>query len=177
MKTNYEKQASDFLEKTGCTMEIKFKENRRYFPNDKEARDVYDIKITRGSRAWGFEFGNSIAYSEFVAVYGKCRYKIPTELRTKTLAEIEGYVRMNLQSDFSTVGLDKIIMPKPPTAYTVLSCLTKYDPGNFEDFCSEFGYDTDSKTAERVYDGVKDEWLNVCRIWNDQEIEELSEIQ
>lgn len=177
MKKNYEKQASDFLEKTGCTMDINFKENRRYFPNDKEARDVYDIKITRGSRAYSFEFGNSIADSEFVAVYGKRRYKIPTEMRTKTLDEIKRYVRMNLQSDFSTVGLDKIIMPKPPTAYKILSCLTKYDPGNFEDFCSEFGYDTDSKTAERVYDRVKDEWLNVCRIWNDQDIEELSEIQ
>lgn len=177
MKTNYEKQASDFLEKTGCTMVIKFKENRRYFTNDKEARDVYDIKITRGNRAWSFEFGNSIADSEFVVVCGKRRYKIPTEMRTKPLAEIERYIRVNLQSDFSATGSDKIIMPKQPTAYSILSCLTKYDPGNFEDFCSEFGYDTDSKTAERVYDGVKDEWLNVCRMWNDKEIEELSEIQ
>ncbi len=176
MKTNYEKQATDFLEKTGCKMEIKFKENRRHFPNDKEARDVYDIKITRGSRAWSFEFGNSIIDSEFVAVYGKSRYKIPAEMRTKTLSEIKRYVRMNLQSDFGTDGADKIIMPKPPTPYDVLACLTKYDPGSFEDFCNEFGYDTDSKSADRVYDGVKNEWLNVCRIWNDSEIEELQEI-
>ena len=177
MKTNYEKQATDFLEKTGCTMEIKFKENRRYFPNDKEARDVYDIKITRGNRLWSFEFGNSIADSEFVAVHGKSRYKIPTEMRTKTLAEIKRYVSLNLQSDFGTVGADKIIMPKPPTSYDVLACLTKYDVGEFDDFCDEFGYDTDSKTADRVYEAVKEEWLNVCRIWNDSEIEELCEIQ
>lgn len=177
MKTNYEKQATDFLEKTGCKMEIKFKENRKYFPDDKETRDVYDIKIMRGSRVWSFEFGNSIAYSEFVAVYGIIRYKIPSEMRTKTLAEIKRYVRMNLQSYFGTVGSDKIIMPKPPTEYNVLSCLTKYDPGSFEDFCNEFGYDPDSKTADRVYEAVKNEWLNVCRIWNDSEIEELAEIQ
>lgn len=177
MKTNYEKQATDFLEKTGCTIEIKFKENRRYFPNDKDTRDVYDIKITRGSRAWSFEFGNSIANSEFVAVYGRSRYKIPSEMRTKTLAEIKWYVKLNLQSDFGTAGGDKIIMPKPPTEYSVLACLTKYDVGSFEDFCSEFGYDSDSKTADRVYKAVKEEWLNVCRIWNDSEIEQLQEIQ
>lgn len=158
-------------------MEIKFKENRRYFPNDKETRDVYDIKITRGSRAWSFEFGNSITNSEFVAVYGRSRYKIPSEMRTKTLAEIKWYVKFNLQADFGRVAADKIIMPKPPTSYDVLACLTKYDVGSFEDFCSEFGYDSDSKTADRVYEAVKEEWLNVCRIWNDSEIEELAEIQ
>jgi len=38
MKTNYEKQAKDFLEKTGCKMEITFKEERKYFSDDKEAR-------------------------------------------------------------------------------------------------------------------------------------------
>jgi hypothetical protein len=177
MKTNYEKQATDFLEKTGCTMEIKFKENRRYFPDDKEARDVYDIQITRGNRMWVFEFGNSIADSEFVAVYGRSRYKIPSGIRTRTLDEIKRYVRMNLQSDFGTSRADKIIMPKPPTSYDVLACLTKYDVGTLEDFCYEFGYDSDSKTADRVYAAVKEEWLNVCRIWNDSEIEELAEIQ
>ena len=49
MKTNYEKQAMDFLEKTGCKMTITYKENRKYFPNDKETRDVYDIKIEQGT--------------------------------------------------------------------------------------------------------------------------------
>lgn len=158
-------------------MEIKFKENRRYFLDDKEARDVYDVKIERGKRVWEFEFGNSIADSEFVAVYGRSRYKIPSEMRTKTLHEIKRYVKLNLQPVFGSVAADKIIMPKPPTSYDVLACLTKYDVGTFDDFCYEFGYDTDSKTADRVYAAVKEEWLNVCRIWNDQEIKELSEIQ
>ena len=66
MKTNYEKQAMDFLEKTGCKMTITYKENRRYFLDDKETRDVYDVKIERGKRVWKFEFGNSIK-TEFVA--------------------------------------------------------------------------------------------------------------
>ena len=48
METNYEKQATDFLEKTGCKMTITYKENRKYFREDKETRDVYDVKIERG---------------------------------------------------------------------------------------------------------------------------------
>jgi len=31
-----------------------------------------------------------------------------------------------------------------PTLYSVLACLQKYDVGTFEDFCNEFGYDTDN---------------------------------
>ena len=65
MKTNYEKQATDFLEKTGCKMTITYKENRKYFPGDKETRDVYDVKIERGTRKFKFELGNSMKNSEF----------------------------------------------------------------------------------------------------------------
>ena len=177
MKTDYEKQAANFLEKTGCKMTITFKENRKYFPGDKEARDVYEILIERGNRKWRFEFGNSLADSEFVAVYGKSRYKIPSEMRTKSNHEITLYVKWNLKPDFSTVKSDHIKRPVPPSEYSVLACLTKYDPESFENFCSEFGYDTGGKTADRVYTAVKEEWLNVCRICNDSEIEELREIQ
>lgn len=177
MKTNYEKQAEDFLTKTGCKMTITFKENRRYFPDDKETRDVYDVKIERGSRVWKFEFGNSIKDSEFVAVYGKAKYPIPASFREKSNSEIALYVKQNLQSDFGTVKADRIIRPVPPSEYSVLACLTKFDPGSFEDFCSEFGYNTDSEKADKVYSGVKEEWLNVCRMWSDSEIEELCEIQ
>jgi hypothetical protein len=126
MNTIDEKQALAFLEKTGCKMEINFKENRKYFPNDKEPRDVYEIKITRGREKWSFEFVNSI---------------------------------------YNT-GIK-------PTSYDVLACLTKYEVGTFDDFCDKFGYDFDSEKSEKTYNAVKEEWLNVCRIWNQEEIEEL----
>lgn len=157
-------------------MTITYKENRKYFPEDKEPRDVYEILIERGNRKWKFEFGNSMNDSEFVAVYGKTKYPIPASFREKSNSEIALYVKQNLQSDFGTVKADQIIRPVPPSEYSVLACLTKFDPGSFEDFCSEYGYDSDGKTADRVYADVKEEWLNVCRIWSDSEIEELCEI-
>jgi hypothetical protein len=69
---------------------------------------------------------------------------------------------------------DEIIFP---SAYDVLTCLTKCDPGTFENFCSDFGYDTDSRKAERTYKAVCDEWEQVSKLFNEQEIELLQEIQ
>ena len=64
----------------------------------------------------------------------------------------------------------------PPTAYDVLSCLTKYDVGSFEDFCSEFGYDTDSRAAYKTYKAVLKEWKNIERLFTSEQIEMLQEI-
>lgn len=64
-----------------------------------------------------------------------------------------------------------------PNAYDVLACLTKYDVGTFENFCSEFGYDTDSRKALKTYNAVCREYIGVCRIWNASERELLAEIQ
>lgn len=62
-----------------------------------------------------------------------------------------------------------------PKLYDVLSCLTKYDPEGFDNFCSEFGYDQDSRTVERVYKAVCKEWKAVNRLFNDC-LDELQEI-
>jgi len=63
-----------------------------------------------------------------------------------------------------------------PTMYDVLTCLTKYDPETFENFCSEYGYDEDSRTAERTYKAVCKEYEAVDRLFSDV-MEELQEIQ
>jgi len=71
----------------------------------------------------------------------------------------------------------KALTPRvSPSSYSVLSCLTKYDPGTFDNFCSEFDYDIDSRKAKKVYKAVCKEWKNVQSIWSDDEIEQLQEI-
>lgn len=65
---------------------------------------------------------------------------------------------------------------KTPTPYNVLACLTKNNPGDFENFCGEFGYESDSRKAFKVYKGVKREWKNIERLFSDKEIERLQEI-
>lgn len=63
-----------------------------------------------------------------------------------------------------------------PTPYDVLSVLTKYDVGTFENFCSDFGYDTDSRKAEKLYKAVLKEWDNVRKLFTDEELNQLQEI-
>jgi hypothetical protein len=63
-----------------------------------------------------------------------------------------------------------------PNLYDVLTCLQKYDVGTFDDFCANFGYDTDSRTAERIYKNVCKEYKAVERLFSDV-IDELQEIQ
>lgn len=77
---------------------------------------------------------------------------------------------------------------KRPTKYDVLACLTKWDYGSFEEFCSEMGYevyDFDSYSrnnpnyynmkAMKTYKAIQKEYNNVMRLFGDV-IEELAEI-
>lgn len=66
---------------------------------------------------------------------------------------------------------------KEPSLYDVLTCLQKYDVGSFEEFCGEFGYDEDSRVAEKTYKAVVKEYEAMQQLFTDEEIELLQEIQ
>lgn len=63
-----------------------------------------------------------------------------------------------------------------PTMYDILTCLEKYESRDFEDFCSNYGYDTDSIKALKTYKAVDREYKAVNRLFGDV-MEELQEIQ
>jgi hypothetical protein len=62
-------------------------------------------------------------------------------------------------------------------AYDVLACIQKDEPGTFEDFCSSFGYDSDSRRAETIYHAVQKEYRKTQRFFTAEELAELQEIQ
>ena len=64
----------------------------------------------------------------------------------------------------------------PPTAYDLLACLTKYDPGTFSNFCGDYGTNEDSISGLRIYKAVRREWAKVSRFFTAAELEELAEI-
>ncbi len=64
-----------------------------------------------------------------------------------------------------------------PTAYDFLSCVEKYEHIDFEDFCNEFGYDDDSRKAEKTFKAVQEEFNKIRMLFNNTEIEKLQEIQ
>lgn len=175
---NYEKQAQDFLDKTESTFECMFLRNGKYFDDDKEPRDIYKITLRRGNRSFTFEFGQSIAKS-FRIEYRHRGISIPINDEWRGLSKQKIIMRIKWTTkydDFGSTKNDIISIGIEPTAYDVLSCLTKHDPGSFDDFCDEYGYDNDSRKAEKIYNAVVNEWNNVAMLWNEFELNELAEI-
>lgn len=167
---------------TKTEFSAKFDKNDFHFVGDKERRDIYDVTFKRGARSFTLKFGQSIINSgirigantdrhgaRFVVNDWQKYVKNGKFDRIKLI--LSGAVPYTLGTR------DKVFLPVAPTAYDVLASLTKYDPGTYEDFCSDFGYNTDSHTAEKTYTAVCKEWIDVCRLWSDDEIEQMQEIQ
>lgn len=185
--TDYQKQAQDFLNATGVAMEVKFKEYGKHFPDDKEDRDIYTITLKRGQRSFTFDFGQSIRSSGEWNLYGNSSKGVAHRYGDSFdgIPKIS-YVHPSYNGNEGKKGA-KLALYHPnwllnpsfasPTDYNVLTCLTKHEVGTFEDFCSNFGYDTDSRKAENIYKAVLNEYQNVCMLWNEKEIEQLQEIQ
>ena len=129
--SEYTKQAKKIAKKYGVKLSvIGDPEYRKYFPDDKESRYVFKLRLQRNKKSYTFTFGQSIADGE-----------------------------------------------EEPTLYDVLACLTKYDPGSFENFCGDFGYDEDSRRAEKTYKAVCKEFEAMQRLFPESEVlEELAEI-
>ena len=159
--TDYDKQAQEFLTKTGATFDAKFLFHGKHFDDDKDMRDVYLITIKRDSRLWRFNFGQSIAES------GDAHGSFVNECPRSCVHYNTGTFPCRAHARKRTT----------PSAYSVLAAITKYDPGTFQNFCDEFGYDTDSRRAEKVYFAVQNEWDNVRKMWRGKEIELLGAIQ
>lgn len=64
MMNEYEKQAKEFCEKFGVTIDINYLKTDKHFKGDDEKRDIYLIKITRGKKEYIFNFGDSIHNTE-----------------------------------------------------------------------------------------------------------------
>lgn len=165
----YTKQATEFLKKANATIKIEFiglAINREWKENT--PRNLYNITLSSPAGAMTFDFWDSI-YN--------------TEIRQMNL-EAYAEKRYNCRFDFLNYS-DKVKAQKElkekkaaaqPTAYDVLACMTKYDPGTFENFCSDFGYDEDSRTAEKIYFAVQKEYSQLTKIFTPEQLKEMQEI-
>ena len=150
---DYNKQATDLLEKFGVKFEYTNlgSEVSRVDPKRKNYR--YIARFTRPGKTVEFDFHGSIA--DYVAA----EIGVPRKGLGKVTALYPDRRRRILQ------------------AYSVLACLTKYNPGMFSDFCMEYGYDEDSRKAFAEYEAVCEEWKKVSSFFSASEIEELLEVQ
>lgn len=125
-------------------------------------------------------------YRESIKAYNAKKYNFGhgiDGIKGSNIDEITAKIRNRISQaikeaseDTDTLHTEQADTIKHPSSYDVLACITKSDPGTFEDFCSEFGYDTDSRKAVRTYKSVRKEWQNICKLFSDSEIEQLQEI-
>lgn len=149
----YIKQATDFLQKTYSKMKIEYvglAVNKEW--KEKEKRCLYEITLTSPRGSMTFDFWDSIRN---------------TRIRTMPF---DAY---NVQANKELAAKKKAAVP---SVYDVLACLQKCDPGTFENFCSNYGYDEDSRTAIRVYLAVQNEYTQLTRLFTPEQMEELAEI-
>lgn len=121
----------------------------------KQANDFankYGVKLSVLSHRWGVMWNDKQL---------RCIFKMRLTRNRKTYTFEFGQSIMNGS--------------KEPTMYDVLSCVQKYDCGTFENFCAEYGYNDDSRTAERTYKACCKEYASMERLFSDC-MEELQEI-
>ena len=182
----YEKQAVDFLEKTGSKLEIEYVRYDFKFINDSHKRDIYKVTLSRRDRAYTFEFGQSIVNSRHY--YDKA-YKLPIyeareyfEMGTKKIFKdrLFSFLSVRFTDDKNLKKAGVLRDGKKPNAYGILACLLKYDVGTIDDFINEFGYEIkcykDMKNLEDNYKAVVDEYNNLMMLYSDEEMEDLGEI-
>lgn len=157
----YDKQAQDLMDKIGLKITVKFLRFDRYF-EDEEERDIYEVTFKRGNQEYTFTFGQSIVNSGTWEVPGKMGFPLK--------------IARDVKEDLWRSGPWQRKKPKEPKPYDILACLESRNPGTFGEFCSEFGYDTDSRSAHKIYTAVVEQYLQLSRMFSSEELEALGEI-
>jgi len=169
--SKYEQQAVTFADDCGLIMAAQY---TGHFPRfSKYVTAVYWITLQRpGRKPYSFQFSTSINDSWEYKSEGQWKKHagLPPKLDIdKFFSSLP--VPANFPFTYHWVTQTK----KSPSLYDILACLTTYDPGSFSDFCSEYGYDEDSKKAEDLYRAVLAEWRAVEPLFSDV-IDQLREI-
>ncbi len=183
--SEYDQQTIDFLKATGAEISSVYTGHRPYWDDEKEFRATYMVTIIRdGKPAMSFPFGQSMAESWSFTKRGvSAGFGKGKAVGFGDKAQRDSRVRHAHQSGkeivFDAYGYRYTITPtkKTPSNYDILTCLTKYDPNTFEDFCDEYGYDTDSRKAENTYQAVRKEYNDLAKIFTEEELDQMAEIQ
>lgn len=183
---DYQKEVKEFCTKYGVKIIPVYTGHRKYFSDDKTARACYSVTIERkGKIPYTFDFGQSLQDSYQAKDGHKNTWsqkwgKVPQHFNfeNKELPVIAKEEKTFRYRQFKTSPTHEVTIRQaiiPPTEYDILAAVTKNDPGTFDDFCADYGYDTDSKKAEQTYFAVQKEWSNINRLFADC-MEELQEI-
>ena len=184
MKTDYDGNTSKLLEKMGITFKAELigsdcptfcqdaekgidKDKVKKFPRKTHIHGKHYLCIfaRENKPSLVIDFWNSYNDEEFNYIRHNYHYAADSIIRKHGFDENK------------TMPFHKEKQDRTASAYDVLACIQKYEVGTFKDFCSEFGYDTDSRKAETIYQAVVKEWEKVCKFFTAEELPLIQEIQ
>ena len=149
-----------WLEQTKSTMRITFEKTAPFFDDEKQDRDIYSVELSRGGRTYTPQFGQSVACSarwRWESAWATTKYEFGGR-------PIYGNYKPNVDR-------------RQPSAGSVLMCLEYNNPGTFEEFCDEYGYDTDSRKAEKIWRACIDQYLALSAMYSPDELEALGRLE
>jgi hypothetical protein len=174
-----------YREKLGFSASVKFKIKKEFLKNTPNSLLVEQAKLYQKNAE-----DNAKEHNKILAEQLKKRviWQSIYDVNAVTLRGMndEGsyipLIQKAIQSKIEELKAERVFIDVPkedakePTMYDVLTCLTKYDPGTFEDFCGDYGYDEDSRRAEKTYHAVVKEFEGMQRLFTSEELEILAEI-
>ena len=171
--SEYQQQALDFLEKCNATIDIEFvgvATNQNW--NEDTKRNKYRFTITTPRGKMVGDFWDSIHNTEITLMTPElyCRRYYGWHYDCMMRHE-QAKMRNELKALKETAA---------PTEYSILACLTKYEPGTMDDFFHEFDYEIhnadDIFCFLNTYNAVVKEYRDLCRIFTEEQMELLREI-
>ena len=140
---------------------------------DTRVRDIYRLTITRGARQESFDWGQSVVNSErvVISVTPTSGREIPVPLEMRPLPNWK-ILESLVPAEYRGIQR-KLIRGATPSCNEILANLVS-DYGTFEDFngfCEDFGYDSDSRAAYRIFELVGENNRKLERLFSDLEIE------
>lgn len=176
-KSEYELQAEAWLEATNSSVEFKLLRHDKHFWDKEYTRDIYWFSLIRNGRiVHSGEFGQSIANSAFTD--GNCRRfrfveNTPKLYDTRAKWFLEKLRSRGWRGQALKNGE---LVGNPPTAYDLLACFQKHNPGSFSDFCADLDYSEDSIKANEIYKAAVAEYLALEMAYTEDELAALREI-
>ena len=175
----YIKQAKDFLAKTKTTLKIELSKEQKkpLWAKDGKHGLHYICTLENDDAKYTFDFWDSIRDREILEAIDKIKgFGYDSErIQAKRFLDNAG---INWEGfKFNQAKKEEAKKEYMPNEYDVLACLSPLYEDNFEDFCSSFGYDSDSITALKTFEACKEQDRNIRKLWDRLEIEKLEAIQ
>jgi len=164
-----EVKIAEFIESLGLIMECSYIGTKteqykdQYGKPTEHVMDSWSCVLSRGSQTMTIPFHQGLAHRKMdeesyaKSIYGSAYLRTRIAERQAEVAKRKADIERNKDRyKWAREDYDIYWKPVAPELDTVLDCLRSdaeswENARNFEDFCAEFGYDTDSRKAEGIY--------------------------